>query len=652
MANPTITSLAILTVNWEDRKKGYLDNFVPFLAESIRHKGSEVISANEVQTSVQTEFGLRLPINIITRLLPYLERQGYIRLQPATNLPRGDKHQGLKTYTPNWDKLQELKFQQIQQDVLRQHEELIESFISFCEKKFNMSLDAEAAEDGLLSFLTDSGLHMISMAAHAAVIPFTQDHPQKSVRYLVGAFIQHLQYTSSSALHYLETVVKGYMLANAVFLPDVTNNQQKLQKFRSTQVYFDTSFLLYALGHCGEARREPCKELLDLLRESGAQLRCFRHTLQEADNVLFAIEQRFLNGQLKDFYGPSVGHFLTQQYRASDIAVIRQTLEKDLSELEIWVVDKPKYVVAPYQIDEEQLEKELAQALPYHNRDALERDVASISAIMRLRRGETSHQIEDCKAIFITPNAKLAVIARESCREEFDRAAIPPCLTDHVVTTLVWLKRPLERPQLPMKRIIADCYAATQPDDHLWAKYMAEIERREQMASREFTSEDYVLLKYSTEAHSALMEKTLGDEEAFTAGTVPEIVKIVRSQIEGELLAQLEEERQLRQEEKCAEDARQEQVRQRAHKVAHVFAKILRWGLWIVLLAVALSVAPWGLPLSQTSIFRIILAGLAGLLGMFAILNLMYSTPLDTIINRVEKYIGKKIEQWLRNLTQ
>ena len=67
MANVTITSLAILTVNWEDRKKGYLDNFVPFLVESIRHKDSEVISANDVQASVQAEFGLRLPINTINQ---------------------------------------------------------------------------------------------------------------------------------------------------------------------------------------------------------------------------------------------------------------------------------------------------------------------------------------------------------------------------------------------------------------------------------------------------------------------------------------------------------------------------------------------------------------------------------------------------------
>ena len=108
MASPTIPSLAILTVNWEDEKKGYHYNFLPFLAESIRRNGSDVISVNDVHKTVLAEFGLRLPINIIRMLMPYLEKQGYIQLQPATNPPDEDKSQTLNTYTPNWAKLQEL----------------------------------------------------------------------------------------------------------------------------------------------------------------------------------------------------------------------------------------------------------------------------------------------------------------------------------------------------------------------------------------------------------------------------------------------------------------------------------------------------------------------------------------------------------------
>ncbi len=502
---------------------------------------------------------------------------------------------------------------------------LIESFISFCEKKYKENLGAEEAENGLLSFLTDSGhsgLHMASNSAQAPVIPFTQDNPQKKVRYLVGAFIQHLQDTSSSIWDYLDRVAKGYMLANAVFFPELTNAHNK---YRSTHIFFDTQFLIYALGYCGDAQREPCIELLELL---------------------------YLTGQSKELHGPSAQHFMSQHYTAADIAIFRQRLEKDLEKLGIWVVDKPTYAEVVYQIDEEQLGKELHNALTYVNPAALERDVDSISAIMRLRRGLTSRQIEGCKALFISTNATIARIAREFCQRGYDRMAIPPCLTDHVVTTLVWLKSPLKKPQLPMKRIIADCYAATQPDDRLWAKYMAEIARRAQMPSSDITPEDIINLKYETAAYSALMETTLGDDREFSVGTVPEIINRVRLKHQEEVLTELEEQRRLRQEEKKAEDTRQERVRQRAQKVAHIVANIIKWGLWIVLIAGAFYAISGGSPLSQTSTLRYILSVIFGLLGAFAIINLMHNKPLDAIIIRLEKHAGEKIEQWLHNLTR
>jgi hypothetical protein len=137
-----------------------------------------------------------------------------------------------------------------------------------------------------------------------------------------------------------------------------------------------------------------------------------------------------------------------------------------------------------------------------------------------------------------------------------------------------------------------------------------------------------------------------------TVGTVPEILKRVHLKHQEEVLAELEEQRRLRQEEKKAEDARQERVRQRAQKVAHILANIIKWGLWIVLVAGAFYAISGGSPLSQTSILRSILSIVAGLIAAFAIINLMHNTPLDAVINRFEKYVAAKIEQWLRNLTR
>ena len=40
-----LTSLAILKVNWEERREDYLDNFIPFVREALRGLETEEVSA-------------------------------------------------------------------------------------------------------------------------------------------------------------------------------------------------------------------------------------------------------------------------------------------------------------------------------------------------------------------------------------------------------------------------------------------------------------------------------------------------------------------------------------------------------------------------------------------------------------------------------
>ncbi len=64
-----------------------------------------------------------------------------------------------------------------------------------------------------------------------------------------------------------------------------------------TNPHLDTPFLLNALGYGGEAQREACVELLDLLYETGADLRCFAHTRDEIRGVLEACASQVQNGK-------------------------------------------------------------------------------------------------------------------------------------------------------------------------------------------------------------------------------------------------------------------------------------------------------------------------------------------------------------------
>ena len=156
----------------------------------------------------------------------------------------------------------------------------------------------------------------------------------------------------------------------------------------------------------------------------------------------------------------------------------------------------------------------LQENIGYTKQAALERDKESIAAVFRLRRGRVFTAIEDCRALFVTANRELAYSTRRFADFNYQIGVIPVSLTDYEVTNLVWLKSPTVAPNLPRKRLIADCYAAIQPGEHLWMRYLTTIDRLEEEGK--ITSDQYFVLRHSIQAKSELMDLTLGDEVAFT----------------------------------------------------------------------------------------------------------------------------------------
>ena len=95
---------------------------------------------------------------------------------------------------------------------------------------------------------------------------------------------------------------------------------------------------------------------------------------------------------------------------------------------------------------------------------------------------------------------------------------------------MLWLKSSVNAPSLPRKRLIADAYAAVQPNERLWQAYVREVERLQ--AQGDLDADDADLLRYTSTAKSVLMDTTFGNEEAFTQATVPEVLERIRHQYE------------------------------------------------------------------------------------------------------------------------
>lgn len=349
-------------------------------------------------------------------------------------------------------------------------------------------------------------------------------------------------------------------------------------------------------------------------------------------------------------------------YRSSDIELELATLDKKLAALRIEVREKPEYVGA-YQIDEKALEEALEAEVKYgdERQKARVHDVDCLSAVYRLRKGQEYYHFEDCVALFLTTNAALSRVAWRFFKKETSAAdgTVPIAVTDHLLTTILWLKKPMSAPDLPRKHIIADCYAAMEPGEHLWQKYLAEISRLEKKGN--ISSDDYYLLRSSLHARAELMDITKGDENAFVEGTPQEILERVEQSIRAEAEAELREERRLREE--AEQKVRRIQTRQQARReardlkiegasrsLAYGLSRAIYFILVILLLVGAYASFPRTLPDIRSEWLRYLLPAGQVILVVMSILDLVFGTTVRGYLRSFEVLLAKRLNVGLKRL--
>jgi hypothetical protein len=610
----------------------------------------DIISLSELQKQVSKVFGIRLPQGSLDRILTRVKQRGYVSIKNHS-------------YIRNQEKLATLNFSKVRTKVLMMHERLVDNLIRFCRDRYGISWTGVEAESALKAFLNENKFRLSRRGNDSTLID-GKGAPQSAL-FLVGSYIQNVNESGNGEKEYIETLAKGHMLANAIFLPEPA---QVTKKFQATKVYFDTSFLIFVLGHAGEIRQESRLELVKLLTDTGAELRCFSHTLDELHGIFYAISQKIAEGQRHELYGAGADYILEKGFSASDIMLLATQAGKDLARIGIRVTERPEYV-AEHVINESALAETLKPF--YKNPQALQRDVDSVSATIRLREGRETPFLEDCRAIFVTTNSFLTSTVNDFFYLEAPIGTISPCLTDYALMNLLWLKQPLRAPDLPWKRVIADCYAATQPDEHLWNSYLAEIEKLEK--GGQVGSDDYYMLRYSIEAKTALMDLTLGREDAFKEGTIKDILSRVRERLqesvkhelsqasrnaersEEQLQALVEEANGIRKElerKGAADKRRREKVHEQAEAWSTALFKIIRPAVVFIFIMGGLYAFPVDLPPLKVATWRYLAAAVQWAIAALSLAGLIWGTALTGFLKKLEDKLSHAIERLLVSLIE
>ena len=623
-----ITALAILKVNY-DHEQSFLGNYLPFLYHCLAVSDADVVSSPDLQESLQQEFGIQVPQAVLRRLLARGRNDGKVVEESGV-------------YRIDREALSGCRLDDVRNDVQRGYRQLRETLRHYASEEFRVEWDEANADQLLTRYIDGFSSRVLAAAVAGKPLPRMAE-TQSSDEYVVHRFVAHIHEQDRSLFDFLETVVKGRMLADALFFE--LEGREPGGRLDGVEVYFDGPMLLHFLGYAGPEVQAPVLELTELLTRQGAILRCFTHSTTEAKEILDAAASRVWAGQATErFYGDVVAHLVRSGKTRSDIDLMSERLERDLLKHRIQTVATPPHSRA-LQPDEERLEAILQNRINYTNPTARTRDIDSLTAVHRLRQGRTFRDLSHCVAVFVTRNYDLFRVSAQFFERGRGRV-IPQCVHDTSFTVLVWLLEPVSAPDLPRERIIADAYAALNPGDRLWDAYNEEIDRLRESGT--LSDNDVQVLRFADEAQRSLMDITKGDPNVFTEGTLAQVLERSREAARAEVQSAL-------QNEQTSHRQLNAEVRRSRERLATVSADAGRWiaaGLfWLLILALTLGavlgpVGPIDAEIVPTPV-QFVCAVFALGAGIW---NIAHHGSLSAIRTRLDRRASKWVEAALLRL--
>jgi hypothetical protein len=639
-----VSALAVIKVNWDDNQD-YIANFVPIVGHCIRLGEHDAISPTDTQALIHEIFGLRIPQGPLQTILHRMSREGIL-----------SRRHGV--YYREASVLERFDLGAERESVLRQHAHLIGLLVDYA-ARLGRDWDEAQAERALLGYVEVLAEPILgAVVAGEPVVDLPKIDSEGSV--LTSRFVLDLCQKEPAAFEYLVTIVKGTMLANVLFLPEAFSGGRT--RLTDVDVFLDTPIVLRALGYAEEPYRVPAEELLELLRQEGASLRIFEHTLHEVEGVLDGAAVTYRTGTQKDhFPGDVVDYFASEGFSRSDVEMDIAGLGDRLRENEIDIQETPEYT-ADLALDERDLEVALKEGVNYNRHGTMVKDLNSLTAIYRLRNGEPRRHIESCDAVVVTTNYRLAHISRVFFAKDFGHRAVPICMSDHALAAIVWLMNPAQAADLPRRQIIAISYAALNPPEDVWRKYLREIRRLRERG--DLTEEQVGLLLFSPDARVELMSATSGDVDALASGTIAQILRHAEQAARAEVVEELERERARQAEietkaasevNRAATEAAEERLRSdrqadRFDQRAGQFAGLISWVFFAagaLFTVLACTAAAAGVFPSAWSRLIPLGSALAFLFGVGGVISFLTGWNLLMIRPRIAKYLKPRIARRL-----
>ena len=629
----SLVSLAVVTAMWEQRRHDYLDNFVPFIATLLNSLRIRRINRDQIRQlcdQFDDEFGLKLPFHPMVSVLNRCVRRHLLRRS----------HGG---FNVNRKVSAELAFGNKRHSYIQKERDLLSQFSSYAKNRFGECIDISDAEATLLMFLRRFDMEIVISkdGAQSALPERPKGKRHRRLLYMLNRFAIDAHDSGDSVFSTLCDMAIGHMLTAAVMLDEYDWPSDTV---RASNIYLDAPVILILIGAKGKDQADVFAGLLSDLGHSGAKLWVFEHSRQEVMNVLEGARY-WVN---RPDYDPELAsitalYFKQEGYDDSEIERFILRLDDTLIRYNIGVFGDHEYIEKQsHQIDEVQLRTVIEKCYaksdgrfdPEKREASLLKDVASVAAVYRLREGKKGRQLRDVKHVFMSTNSALARASQAVVNGPQSFQAVPVCVTDVFLGTLVWVNSPRQAREAHRKRLIGECYAAIAPNSALETRIVREARRL--LDRQAIDEDDYLLLTTSFITKDLLSEKTLGDPDVIDSRTSFELLEDVKTRIrseERERTARAEVERRKEQLARERAEAERDEIVTNIRRAAKDFAerkiRMVRAIVWVgVGVAGLMPVVPGTL----VHIGWVAISGLAALVTIYLGLGKGFT---------VKRYLGK-----------
>lgn len=504
----------------------------PIFKPIAKIHANEKFDIDEFASLVDKLYGLKVHPWAVEDLIPRLETAGLIqRIQHSE-----DVHEFVYSEIPE-------EFNEITEKDIKY---VIQKFVEFSSKilkQNNLPVDESALENGFLSQLIDMSFVSILLkpdrskedAKGAGTISLKKPKEQadweegvsarSKIDVLCASFIVDV-YHNDQAVY--ELVMK---IATGAILSEVVLNLQdpgETVTLNGLSVALDAPFLMSALNLTSEEAHTFASEICRQLREKGANLVAFDHSIDELKDNLKAVINKTKDGM---GFGATARRLKSTAFSTYANTVLQNT-DTVLKQEDIKKIISPKSG-ASFQYFTEADQKDFEHSLGfYQNRTAQERDAESVAATIRLRRGKQVKmgRLPAADYVFVTENAYVAEQAVKFLkrRKIFEDGEVPPALSEKYLAGLLWALYGGKGSELTQHLLLANCAAALEPRSDVinqLHRFLGEIDEKQ--------AEIFNVLMTEERAGQYAMQLTLGDSSFITKDNALVILEqIKKSQIE------------------------------------------------------------------------------------------------------------------------